>query len=54
MPSWFAKNSLMKKAIRARGHISCHEKPNLNDNNNFINHLVVALNLYALVKNEIQ
>jgi hypothetical protein len=33
MPSWFAKNSLMTMAIRARGHISCHEKPKLNDNN---------------------
>ena len=40
MPSWFAKNSLMKMAIRARGHISCHEKPKLNDNKKYINELV--------------
>jgi len=32
MPSWFARNSLMKMAIRASGHISRHEKPKLNDN----------------------
>jgi hypothetical protein len=34
MPSWFARNSLIKMATRASGHISCHEKPKLNDNNN--------------------
>jgi len=32
MPSWFARNSLMKMATRASRHISCHEKPKLNDN----------------------
>jgi len=32
MPSWFARNFLMKMAIWARKHISCHEKPKLNDN----------------------
>jgi len=32
MPSWFARNFLMKMAIWARGHISYHEKPKLNGN----------------------
>jgi hypothetical protein len=38
MPSWFARIFLMKMAIWARGHISCHEKPKLNDNIHLLQH----------------